>query len=191
MKAYLIPGSGEGLKDRDYQAVLNTYKELGYEPKFVPIDWKYKVFDDYIEQVKAKIPKADLEKSLLSGFSWGAMVALITAAQYANPKKLALYSLSPYFAEDLPKVKKTWLQWAGKRRVENLKEYSMNSLVKQIKCPTVILVGSKEVSKYSDMRKRTKEAHKRIKNNQLVEIEGVNHDVGDPLYVKSIREALK
>lgn len=191
MKAYLIPGSGEDLKSRDYRAVLNVYKEFGYEPHFVSIDWKYKTIDDWVEQVKSKISKKELENSLLSGFSWGSMIALTLAAEYKNPKKLFLFSLSPYFAEDLPYVKGAWLKWAGKKRVAKFRKLSMNELAAKIKCPTTIFIGGKEVSKYSDMKRRTKEAHKRIKKSKLVEIEGVKHDVGDPRYVAAIRNELK
>ncbi|MEK7096050.1 MAG: alpha/beta hydrolase [Patescibacteria group bacterium] len=191
MKAYLIPGKGEDLKSRDYQTVLNMYKQLGYEPHFVPIDWKYKTIDDWVEQVKAEIPEKDLKESILSGFSWGSIIALTVAANYTNPKKLLLYSLSPYFAEDLPNVKGTWLKWAGKRRVVTFKKLYMNELAVKINCPTVIFVGSKEVSKYSDIQRRTREAHKRIKNSKVIEIKGVKHDVGDPKYVEAIRKALQ
>jgi hypothetical protein len=57
MKAYLIPGWGEDLKDRNYQAVLDVYTAAGYEPKFVGIDWNYKLIDDWVEEVKEKISK--------------------------------------------------------------------------------------------------------------------------------------
>jgi len=191
LRAYLIPGSGEDLKSRDYQAVLDMYKQLGYEPHFVPIEWKYKTIDDWVEQVKSKISINDLQNSLLSGFSWGAMIVLKLAADYATPKKLLLFSLSPYFAEDLPHVKKPWLKWAGKRRVATFKQLSMNKMATELNCPTLIFIGSKEVSKYSDMKRRTKEAHERIKGSKVIEIEGVKHDVGDPKYVAAIKKALK
>lgn len=191
MKAYLVPGSGEDLKSRDYRAVLNLYKELGYEPEFVSIDWKYKTIDDWVEQVKLKISKQELGDSLLSGFSWGSMIALTLAAEYKSPQKLFLFSLSPYFAEDLPHVKETWLRWAGKRRVAKFKQLSMNKLADRINCPTTIFIGSKEVSKYSDMKRRTKEAHKRIKGSKVIEIDDVRHDVGDPKYVEAIRKELR
>ena len=126
MKAYLIPGNKEDLKSRNYQAVLNMYKELGYEPKFVPIDWKYKTIDDWIKQVRSKIPKKDLADSLLSGFSFGSMIALTVASQ-VNPKRLLLFSLSPYFKEDFP-LPKSYVNWAGKRRIENFKKVSFNKL---------------------------------------------------------------
>ena len=187
MKAYLIPGNGENLKSRDYQAVLNIYKELGYEPKFVPIDWKYKTIDDWVEQVKEKIPKRDLTNSLLSGFSFGSIIALSIAAEI-NPKQLLLFSLSPYFKEDFP-IPKSWQVWAGKKRVKNLRKLSFNKLAAKIKCPTILFVGDKEIKRYGDRRDR--EAHRRIAGSRYIIIPSVGHDVGDPKYVEAIRKELQ
>lgn len=189
MKAYLIPGNGENLKSRDYQAVLNMYKELDYEPEFVPIDWKYTTIDDWVEQVRSKISKKDLVNSLLSGFSFGSVIALTVASQ-VNPKKLLLFSLSPYFAEDFPKSEKD-MKRIGIRRIENFKKVSFNKLAVQINCPTLIFVGSKEISKYKDTDHRADEAKKRIKNSKLVQIKNVGHDVGDPKYIEAIRRELR
>lgn len=185
----MIPGSGEGLKDRDYGAVLKMYRSLGYDPEFVPIDWNYKIFDDYVEQIKNLIPRSDLEKSLLSGFSWGAMLALIVSAQYANPRKLVLCSLSPYFAENLPHTKESWLKWAGKRRVKNLANYSIRELAPSIQSPTVLFIGDAERKKYGD--KIDMEANKLIKNSKYIVIGGgVSHDVADPKYIAAIKNEL-
>jgi len=49
----------------------------------------------------------DNKNSLIIGFSFGAMVAFI-ASQKIRPKKLILCSLSPYFNEDLKKLRKGW-----------------------------------------------------------------------------------
>ena len=188
MKAYLIPGSGEDLKSRDYQAVLDMYKGLGYESKFIPIDWKYKTIDDWLEQVRSKIPKKDLANSLLSGFSFGSMIALAIAAE-VNPKQLLLFSLSPYFKEDMPLPLK-YEKWAGKRRIENFKQVSFNELAAKIKCPTLLLIGSKEISKYKDMNHRSTEANKRIKNSKLIVVNNIGHNVDNPGYIKVIKKEL-
>lgn len=185
----MIPGSGEDLKSRNYQAVLNLYKQLGYQPEFVPIDWKYKTIDDWVEQVKQKISKIELENSLLSGFSFGSMVALAIAAE-VNPKQLLLFSLSPYFKEDMP-LSSRYEKWAGKRKTENFKHFSFDKLASKIKCPTMLFVGSKEISKYEDTDHRSEEAKKRIKGSKLIVVEGIAHDVGDPKYVEAIRKEMK
>lgn len=189
MKAYLIPGNGEDLKSRDYQAVLDIYKELGYEPHFVPIKWNYKTIDDWVDQVNQQLSKKDIENSLLSGFSFGSMIALAIAAQ-VNPNKLLLFSLSPYFKEDMP-LKPSWEKWAGKRKTANFKRFSMDKLATRVSCPTQVFIGSKEVSRYPNMNMRAKEAAKRIPGSKLVIVGGVGHDVGDPKYVASIMKELK
>jgi esterase/lipase len=184
MKAFLIPGSGENLKSRDYQAILDLYKQLGYEPHFVPIDWKYRTVDDWVEQVEKRISKKDLQDSLLSGFSFGSMIALAVAAK-TNSKQLLLFSLSPYFKEDMPLPEK-YGKWAGKRRIENFEKMSFNKLAAEIESPTIIFIGFKEKEKYKDMWHRSNEAHKRIKDSKLILVEGAGHDVTHPSYIKAI-----
>lgn len=189
MKAYLIPGNGEDLKSREYGAVLKLYKDLGYEPEFVLIDWKYKTIDDWVGQVLRKLSKRDIQKSLLSGFSFGSMIALAVAAD-ANPKQLLLFSLSPYFKEDFP-IPDDYEKWAGKRRIENFRRLSMNDLAAKVGCPTKIFIGRKEMDKYTDMDERSSQACTRIKNSKLIVIDGVGHDVGHPKYIEAIRKELE
>lgn len=162
---------------------------MGYEPHFIQINWKYRILDDWVEQVSAKIPKSELQKSLLSGFSFGSMIAIGVAA-ITNPEKLLLFSLSPYFEEDRPFPAK-YQKWHGKRRIANFKKLSFNQLASQIKCPTWIFVGNKEIEKYPDTTgRRVKTAHRIIADSKLVKIDDVGHDVGDPAYVKAIKKAL-
>ncbi|HLG90967.1 MAG TPA: hypothetical protein VI336_02285 [Candidatus Saccharimonadales bacterium] len=184
----MIPGNGENLKSRDYQAVLDIYEGLGYEPHFVSIKWKYRTIDDWVEQISSKISGQELQDSLLSGFSFGSMIALSLAAK-VNPKKLLLFSLSPYFKEDFPLPEK-YKQWAGKRRVENFKRLSMDEMAAKINCPTTIFIGKKEIDKHKDMELRSSRAHEKIKHSRLIVVKDVSHDVGDPKYVKSIKDSL-
>jgi len=188
MKAYLIPGWGEDLKDRDYRAVLNIYKAAGYEPEFVKIDWKYKTIEDWVEQVKSKISKQDLQSSLLSGFSFGAVTALSLAGYYQQPAKLLLFSLSCFYAEDQKTVPNSWLRAIGKHRAETFNQISFDDLANRINCPTMLFLGSKEDS---EMKIRARDAHKKIKKSKLIMVEGAKHDTGDPKYVEAIRKALK
>lgn len=188
MKAYLIPGNGEDLKTRDYAAVLKVYKSLGYDPKFVPIQWRYRTIDDWIAQVESKIPKKDIQNSLLSGFSYGSMIALGIAAK-TSPKKLLLFSLSPYFKEDTPFPAK-YYKWHGKRRMKNFENFSFDRLAKRIHCPNLLFIGSKEQVKYKDIAQRSADASRKLKHNQLIVVKDAGHDVADPKYIEVIKKAL-
>ena len=189
MKAFLIPGSGEDLKSRDYAAVLKMYKSLGYEPHFVPVNWNYRTIDDWIEQVEAEIPPKEIQNSLLSGFSFGSMIALGLAAK-TNPEKLLLFSLSPYFKEDFP-LAHEYTKWAGKRRVKTFKSFSMNVLAEKVNSPTMIFIGKKEIDKYKDMEIRSRTAHQKLGKSELIVVSDVGHDVSDPKYIEAIRGTLQ
>ena len=51
-----------------------------------------------------------------------------------KPKMLFLCSLSPYFKEDLKFLKKSWRNGIGKKRIEDLENFSFEELAKDIKC---------------------------------------------------------
>lgn len=186
MKAYLIPGWGEDLNDRNYEAILNVYKQAGYEPQFLPITWSYRTIEDWVEEIKNKLSKNQIQNSLLSGFSFGAMTAFSVAGTYQNPKKLHLFSLSCYYNDDKPKT--SWLQSIGKRRAASFKAINFSKLASNIKCSTDIYCGSKEGP---EMLHRANQANKAIASSRLFIVDGVSHDATDPQYVRTIKTALK
>lgn len=185
MKAYLIPGWGEDLRDRNYRAVLNVYKQAGYEPDFIEINWNYRTIEDWVEEVKRKLSKQDIQNSLLSGFSFGAVAALSVAATYQNPKKLLLFSLSSYYKSDSPKP--SWLKSIGKKRAASFDAIDFADQAANIKCPTDIFCGSNEGP---EMLHRAEVARRLIKGSHLLIVDGVSHDVTDQKYIQKIEVVL-
>jgi len=188
MKAYLIPGFMEDRKSRDYDAVLSIYKKADYEPVFVPIDWKYKTVDDWVEQVKSRLSQKDIEGSLLSGFSFGAVTALSLAGYYQPPTKLLLFSLSCYYAEDQKRIPGWWLAYIGKHRAEAFNRIDFNDLASRITCPTQVFLGSKEDPEMFD---RAHDAKSKIKNSRLIIAQGAKHDVAAPEYLGVIESVIQ
>jgi pimeloyl-ACP methyl ester carboxylesterase len=185
MKAYLIPGWGEDLKDRNYQLVLDVYNRAGYQPEFLPINWNRRTIEDWVEEVKIKLSKHDIRDSLLSGFSFGAVTALSVAGTYQSPERLMLFSLSSYYNGDNPKP--SWLKDIGKKRTVSFSAIDFQKLAANIKSPTNIFCGSKEGP---EMLHRAGQANKAIRSSKLFIVDGVSHDVTDPEYIKAIETAL-
>ena len=178
----------ESRKSRDYDAVLSIYKKTGYEPVFLSIDWKYKTIDDWLEQVKSKLSKKDIEGSLLSGFSFGAVTALSLAGYYQNPRGLFLFSLSCYYAEDQKRIPQGWVKYIGKHRAEAFAKINFNDLASRVSCPTTIFLGSKEDPAMFD---RASDANHKIENSKFVIAEGAKHDIAGPNYIAAIKGALR
>jgi predicted alpha/beta hydrolase family esterase len=190
MKTVLLcPGHTENLESRDYPGLIKAIEKCGYKVKFIPIKWKHTTINDWVAQLHEEYLKHDPKDVILAGFSFGSMTAFVEAAR-RQPAELWLFSLSPYFAEDLPMLKDRWKNDIGKKRVEAFSKLSFNELIKDISCKTLLFAGSKELKKYPDLAYRFEDAHTKIKNSKFIVAEGAGHDVAHPNYIKAIIEII-
>jgi hypothetical protein len=65
---------------------------------------------------------------------------------------------------------------------------SFSDIAKKTVCKTIILAGNKEGN---EVEHRAKDAKKKIKNSELVFIDGVNHNIADERYLKKIKEIIE
>jgi pimeloyl-ACP methyl ester carboxylesterase len=192
MKTVLfVPGFQEDLNFRNYASTITAIEKQGYRVKFVPINWKRTTIKDWVNELDRAYASYDSGQTVLAGFSYGAMTAFISATK-RNPSELWLFSLSPYFAKDLKSknMESTWLKQIGKRRVAAFSELSFSDLAKSVECKTLLFVGRVETTKWPVMHERTNEAHKLLKTNELIVIEGVGHDVADSRYISGITQII-
>jgi pimeloyl-ACP methyl ester carboxylesterase len=188
MKTVLfVPGYPEDLTSRDYASVIKAIEKQGYKVKFVPIKWQRTTIEDWVKELDAVYAKHDPKQTILAGFSYGAMTAFMVATK-KNPYELWLFSLSPYFTEDLKSknMKPTWLKQIGHRRVSAFGELNFKKLAPLIQCKTLLFVGELEIKKWPVIGERVTAAHKYLKNNDLVIIDNVGHDVTAKRYIEKI-----
>jgi pimeloyl-ACP methyl ester carboxylesterase len=190
MKTVLfIPGFRESIKSRDYKSTLAAIESKGYQVQFVSINWARTTIEDWTKELNKEYSKHKPAETILAGFSYGSMTAFMAAVD-KNPSELWLLSFSPYFSDDMPHMKKYWLSNIGHRRADSFRKLNFNSLAKSIKCKTLIIVGEVEAAKYPLIDRRSKIAHQKIANSNLVVVEHADHDVSDKNYVAAIKEAI-
>lgn len=190
MKTVLfVPGFQEDIRSRDYKGALEAIKSKGYNVEFVPINWKRTVAKDWVEQLEQEYSKCDPANTVLAGFSYGSMIAFMAATK-RNPAELWLFSLSPYFSDDIPKLKRAWLNNIGKRRIESFKELNFHALAKKIKCKTLVFIGEHEAKKHPLLKRRAMLAKETLTNARLVTVSAAGHDVGHPNYVEAIKPVI-
>jgi pimeloyl-ACP methyl ester carboxylesterase len=182
------PGFGDGLHTRDYTAVIQAIRSNGYKVKFIPINWKRTAITSWVAQLEKEYNKHDPAETILAGFSYGSMTAFV-AASHKNPAELWLFSLSCYFAEDIPYIKKWWANIIGKRRIEAFKKLTFSETVKNIHCPTTIMLGELEVRYFELLSNRCTTAHKAIKNSRLLIVPHTRHDIAAKSYIAAIKDA--
>lgn len=192
MKTVLfVPGFKEDVKSRDYKSTIEAIEGSGYKVRFVPIQWDRTTIEDWLNELEAEYSKHDPKETILAGFSFGAMTAFVATAR-KNPAELWLFSLSPYFHEDIhsKNMKKSWLNHIGHRRVTAFDKLHFQELAKTIHCKTLIFAGQAELDKWPDMKYRTVSAKKLIRGSKLLTVDGIGHDVADKLYINAIKQAM-
>jgi pimeloyl-ACP methyl ester carboxylesterase len=190
MKTVLFtPGFGDSVGTRDYNAVMDALESKGYSVKFVSIDWKRTIIDDWVRQLEVEYNKYDTNDVILAGFSYGSMTSFMAATR-RNPSELWLFSFSPYFAEDIPYIKKWWANIIGKHRIVAFQKLHFDELAKSIKCPTTIMLGEIEVNQFELLTNRCRAAHKAIKGSRLIVVPKARHDVTNPNYIETIKSVV-
>lgn len=192
MKTVLfVPGYRENLKSRDYTSTIKAIEAAGYIVKFVPIQWVRTTIEDWVAELEAEYSKHDPQRTILAGFSFGAMTAFVVASK-RNPSELWLFSLSGYFNEDIKSkdMKKSWLSNLGHRRVTAFSKLDYKKLASKIACRVLLFAGQIEMDMWPTMRHRTNESPKYLANAHLTIVAGVGHDVADAKYISTISKQI-
>jgi len=188
-KLFLIPGYTHKISDKKHRFLLEDLRGK-YDIESVRIDWKNHVMSDYVDQFIDQYEKKKAKTNYVFGYSFGAMIALITAKQL-QPNKLFLCSITPYFSEDLSSLK-TWAKKiVGKRRMDDFQKWSAKKSTKGLTVPTKVFYGDREGKKYPDIKARAEKTSRAIKNSKLIIVPNAPHDITHPDYRAAIKRELK
>ena len=182
--AYIIPGYKENGSEDHYVKLVDVFKRRNIKAVVIKIHWKHRTFSSYVSDVLAEISDA-AGKSILLGFSFGAIVALLIAP-LLSLEKLYLCSLSPFFKEDIT-ANKVLLKSLGKRRAREMQEISFVDQTRQITCSTNLIVGSEEDPA---VIQRTCNAAKLIELSQLSIVDGARHCLCDAAYFCTLKKMI-
>jgi esterase/lipase len=183
---FIIPGYGGRANDK-YQGWMKPFfKKKGFIVKEVPVHWKYRTMSDYVEEFELFYEKNKSEKNYVLGFSFGAVIALISA-EVLSPDKLFLCSLSPYFKEDFHAFAPRTKRFLGVKKYKDFKKYSAKTLTKNLSIPTVIFYGETEGKKFPQLKVRAEETVKTISKGRLIVVKDAPHQIDFPAYVEAIK----
>ncbi len=186
-EAYIIPGYGMAGRSRPIIKIADYFKKNRFESFRLNINWKYNTMSDYLKQFNDFYKEKHIagNEVILFGFSWGAMISLLSAREI-KPKSQILCSLSPYFKEDLSDLPKISYKFMGKKRFDDFKKISLDETARNIKTKTILVVGSEEGE---ILQKRVRGANNKI-CSELIVVKGANHNL-DKLYLGTLEKIIK
>jgi hypothetical protein len=187
---FVIPGFRMKASDSMFRWLTRYLEQLNHKVVGVPVKWNYHTLTKNAEEFEGFFSKNKGKENYILGFSYGAVLAFITANKL-KPKKIYLCSLSPDFDEDRVYMKKWERNYIGKRRYEDTKTRRAKKLAKELIVPSVVFYGEEEGRKYPEMGIRAKETVRLAKNSKLIMVKGSKHDIANPEYQKAIKSAIK
>lgn len=184
--AYIITGFRENHGLYGYREIKKFLESYDVKVVEVKVSWKNKTMADYVNDFKKQLKHDANDEIYLLGFSFGAMISLIAASEI-NPKALVLCSLSPYFQEDIKHLKKSWVRYIGKNRLDYFTTLSFNNISEEIKLKTILIVGENEPK---EVVRRVEDAHLKISNAELIIAKGARHNISQREYLSTVLKVI-
>ncbi len=182
---FIIPGFKQKVNDKSFVWLKDFLTKKGFRVVMVPVKWNRTtltdcavLFEDFFDENRGA-------ENYVLGFSYGAIIALMTAEKL-QPKKLFLCSLSSDFKEDVPSMSDAIKRYIGKRRVDDCLTRSGKDIAKKLSIPTVIFYGDKEGIEYPQLKKRCEETARLSARTKIVIVKNSPHDISFPSYKKAI-----
>lgn len=184
---YVIPGFRHQPKQKAYKEIAKILKTEGYQPILVPVSWRQSTISENTEKFLKVYKKIKTRKKYILGFSFGAMIALLASTK-VNAAGLILCSLSPYFQEDIKRVKKSSVSQMMK---DDFSTLHCGTLVKQIKAKQIhMLYGAKETKSLINRVINTFD-QMLLADKYLISIKLAEHDIGDKRYLRVINQVAR
>lgn len=183
---FIIPGFRHKPTNIAYKRIAAMLKKQGYTPIPVTIPWKQTTISQNTEYFLKRYRKVNTKNKYILGFSFGAMIAFLAATK-VKTAGLILCSLSPYFKEDMAKLR------INKTSIRNQDFTTLNfsALAKLIKTKRILMLyGAKETKALIN---RVTNGFKQIASKQkyLIQIQKTEHDIGSIRYLQTLHLATK
>lgn len=184
---FILPGFKMQTKDKAYVWLINYLKSKKFKVIGVPVKWARNTLTQNAEDFKNFFNKNKGEVNYVLGFSYGAVINLLTASEL-KPNKIFLCSLSPDFKEDNKEMKDWIKNYLGKNRIKDIQTRSGRKLAKELSIPSIVFYGEKEGKQYPNLKNRCEETVKLARNSRLVIVKNAPHKINYPSYIEAIKE---
>lgn len=188
---FIIPGFRQLSTNKAYKEIAKILKKEGYFPILVAIKWKNSTILQNTEYFLKVYKKIKHRKKYILGFSYGAMIAFIASTK-VSVSGLILCSLSPYFQEDVIKIKnRNAFSILMEARFKDFSKLHSGMLAEKIKAKKVLMLYGSQETKV--LIKRVKETFGKVLSPQkhLISIKKTQHNIGDRRYLNQITDVAR
>jgi len=187
-EVFIIPGFKQSPSKYEFQKIGKMFEGKSIKPIYIEIPWNNSTITDNVKFFLEKYHQSRADKKYILGFSFGAVISLLSASM-VRFDTVILCSLSPYFPEDLPNLKKSWIKSIGTKRLCDFKSFDTLNIISSVNSSVFLLYGTKEGE---EIEKRAFDVFNQLNCiKEIVKINGSKHDIGDTNYLKEIKTVIE
>jgi pimeloyl-ACP methyl ester carboxylesterase len=178
----------------EFALLRDSIAAKGYRVVPADITWRRKTPTRFAQEFEELYEREKGDYNIVIGNSFGAVVALITAAKI-RPDEVVLCSLSPFFQEDIAPgwPTKTNTRRLGKRRIADISSYSATELARITKkLPTkfTAMYGEQEVTPLPRLVSRVRDTAQAL-GVDAKQAPEAPHSFRDSAYVRALIHELQ
>lgn len=181
--AFIISGYRESADQKVYRQIARAFAKRKIKPVGIKIHWKRRTMSEYVEEAGQQIQSYSVRDKYVIGFSFGAYISFMLSTRQKFKLQI-LCSLSPYFSEEIPGMKKRWKLFMGKRRMKDFSRNRYSVLARKVKSKTILFCGDKEGSEVARVASGVYKSISQMKS--LIILPGVKHNIRAPQYTARI-----
>ncbi len=183
---FIIPGFKHKPTSKAYKKIAGILKKEGHIVVPVTIPWRQSTISENIAFFMSQYRRALLlhgrkktkREVYILGFSFGAIIAFVSSTKFPV-SGLILCSLSPYFKEDLLKVKKNRNSLLDTSRYDDFSQLHCGRLTKKVKAKQISMLYGTNESR--SLIERVTKTYDQIlsPHKYLFPIKKTEHNIGD------------
>lgn len=184
---YIIPWFWQTSKSEWFNAIAQYAENLWYQVVFITIEWKRRTIFDYVQDSVNQFIHTQADKVSILWFSFWAMIAYDLASKI-TVDSLFLCSLSPYFSEDLSRIKWRRKQYLWKKRMDAFWKFYFLERAKTVNAKKLYLFVWENETK--EIWRRIEDAKILLPFAEIIIVPNTKHNISSQEYLKRIDEVL-
>lgn len=182
---FIIPGFRQSPKSLAYKNLAKMLTIEGFTPIVMDIPWKGNTITSNSTYFISQFNKTKALKKYILGFSYGAMIAFLASTQ-VKTDGIILCSLSPYFKEDVIKIKSGPRSALMQARYRDFAQLHCEALAKKIKTDQVLMLYGAQEARTLIRRVTETFGEITVPYKKLISIKKTEHDIKDKKYLHQI-----
>ena len=186
---FIVPGFRMQVRDKDFRWLVDFLGHKNFRVIGVPVRWQRRTLTQQAAEFVEFFHANKGSENYVLGFSLGGAITFMTA-EILKPRRIAICSIGPEYAEDYAGTIPAHVRFMGKRRYEDMKTRSARAIARGLSVPCAVVYGSAEAAQFPILKSRVEEVATLAKHARVFVAKDAGHQFDAPGYIDAVKRAV-